>query len=243
MNRVYIVTRRDRDVISQLISIHGTLRSANKAAKAHCKEQVRDNGGNLENNPIETDYERDWDTDFFSASCEIWLEDRHGPSRDRCVVEVQEKDVILNGSDYDSSESEHDDDDDGDGGQESDSIHEAEEQPAEDSRLQRMQRPTNNQTILRTGPLTFPPLPASAAQSLNEQREKTIRRFREIEARNLAPQQQHAPKRPLKSSSSSTNIQKRTTSTEPPPKKKKKSKVIDLTNSISQPDSRLKSSN
>lgn len=91
----------------------------------------------------------------------MWLEDRQGPSRERFVVEVEQEDVILNGSDYDSSESEPDEDDedeDEDGGDKE------RENSSEDERLERIRSSAQNQPILRTGPLTSPPIPPPKQQ-------------------------------------------------------------------------------
>jgi hypothetical protein len=58
---VYTVTRRcffddissDSEGSSKFISVHRTLDSANKAAKAHCKSQIREAGGSTRQHQIE----------------------------------------------------------------------------------------------------------------------------------------------------------------------------------------------
>lgn len=88
---VYIVTRTDDDHHTDLkgrtilISLHITLPSANTAAKAHYRSQLRE-GLNLNDNEIEYPNVIPGDTDLFKGILGLTFENG---ARDRILVEVK----------------------------------------------------------------------------------------------------------------------------------------------------------
>lgn len=111
MKTVYTVTRRDFEhhttniASAAFISVHATKSSANKAARAHCKSQIREAGGSTKEHGIE-----EYGGDLFSGVVKTWFEDRYGGARDRIVVEVKVQELRDDGTNggFDDSDADSD---------------------------------------------------------------------------------------------------------------------------------------